>query len=135
MKFPKPLCLPLSLSYSPPDPEVFCFFRGKQTFLVLCGSWSFSIQALSPTAKPSSGFSLFPTLYPLGFSQCLFLPVSFPVLFLAFEMPSFLHFLSCKASPSFKAWLFGGTLYWLRYGFAAFNKTPKSKIEGYLSLM
>ena len=86
-------------------------------------------------AKPSSVFSLFPTLYPLGFGQCSFLPVSFPVLFLAFEMPSPLHFANCKANPSFKAWLFCGTLYWLRYGFAAFDKTQKSKIDVYLSLM
>lgn len=109
MKFPKPLHLPLSLlSYLPPGPEVFCCFGGKQAFLVLCGPWSFPNQALSPptSIKPSSGFFLFPTLYPLAFSQCLFLPVSLPVFFLTFEMPSYLHLPIRKANPSFKAWLF-----------------------------
>lgn len=141
MKFPKSLHLPLSpLSYLPPGPEMFCSFGGKQAFLVLCGPWSFPSRALStPTSiKPSSGFSLFPTLYPLAFSQCLFLPMSLPVFFLAFEMPSHLQLPSCKASPFFKAWLFHGTLYCLRYGFAAYDKPPKSglsRIEVYLSLM
>lgn len=103
VKFSKPLHLPLSLlSYPIPGPEIFCSSEGDKL------SWSFVVLPRSGTVSSDVCKTIIWLLFvsyplPTCFHQCSFLVASFPVLFLAFEMPSHLHFPNRKANSSFKA--------------------------------